>query len=315
MSVAPSSALSEHMQLVRVADDSCFNMTSHYVLIESAMAFSLDELSTHQVLDEASRSICKVLPAVLPLAQTMDCELGSAHSFGPLSTKLGTIFEPTGSSFLVSKLMRSLATSISGARTLLGSTVKRMQSAIDSPTSSDPPLLWMSREPFPLAHRVSSEMNVDGPGRPRSQGHSDIVLNLDYSESCLQASSRPACHGVLPTAFFELDDCAFPEKESQTCCIAVGLGQHLTAANVVYPLLGVVINAKYFLCRAYLPCPTGCVATVKVVPKTEVSEQSIARLLRMILYWTVAVHDLIESPGADTFMPIPQTRVAHNRTC
>jgi hypothetical protein len=321
MNVAPSSAQPDHMRDVHVADDAGYNLTSHYVLAESAMAFFLDEI-THRVLDEASRSICKVLPALKPPAQAMPRELVSAHSFGPLSTECGTMFEPTVSSFLVSKLTKSLTTSISGARALLGSS-KRMQSVLQTPPASDPPLLWMSEEPFPLARRSASagnafsdaKMNVDVPMRPRSQGRADIVLNLDYSESPLQASSRPACHGVLPTAFFELGKCSLPEKESQACCVAVGLGQHLTAANVIFPLLGVLINANFFLCRAYLPLSSGQLATVEVVPATSVSEASIARLLRTILCWTVAIHDLIESPGVNLFIAIPKTRVTYNRTC
>jgi hypothetical protein len=334
LSFSPSSATLDDISRNVATDD--YDVACHILLLESALSY----YSQHAVpvpICEAASQFCSDLSILLP--QPDRSRNNGPHKFGPFSTVYGAVYEPTVSSLIALHLMQSLSPCVSALVTMLGSTA--LETFPDAAQCSTP-LLWMCEEPFPFESKVASDREsistaarISGPLGKRGhgstsasvgmqtnpeirpvfgQGRADLVLNLDYSKSPFLDPDDSSKQGVLPSVFFELGKGELVSKFAQAFSVAVGLGQHLKAAGMVYPLLGIVLNSSSFVCRAYVPCHDKCVAVVDIVPETSVSPESIGRLLRLICLWTLGIRDIILN-SRSKFCPIIHTRVVASRAC
>jgi hypothetical protein len=308
----------------------------HILLLESALSY----YSPHAVpvpICEAASEFCSDLSILLPLP-ARSCNYGP-HKFGPFSTVYGAVYEPTVPTLIALHLMQSLSPCVSALVTMLGSTA--LETFPDAAQCSTP-LLWVCEEPIPFESKVASHReSISAASRASTalgkrahgstsvsagtqyipeirsvfgQGRADLVLNLDYSKSPFLDPDDTSKQGVLPSVFFELGKCDLASKYAQAFSVAVGLGQHLKAAGMVYPLLGIVLNSSLFVCRAYVPCHDQRVAVVDIVPETSVSPESIGRLLRLICLWTLGIRDIILN-SRSKFCPVSHTRVVASRAC
>jgi hypothetical protein len=345
MSVAPSVASQADIQYIRAPADAC-NLASHILLVEAAIVFFSQE-QVNEKISRAATSFCDDLLTTMPmvgphrqkfgpyspvtgtvhepsvssllaikLAMSLTLTVQEAlELLGPLASVFPV--RPVSHTPLVWRCEESFPTRTRTARSIVSpvpacnafaTVTSRDSSAYVQPTGS------AKKRRVGLMDDdeddTVGESQVQLPaGRP-SQGRADIVLNADFSEIPLRG--EPENWGVLPIAFFELGKKELHTKEVQEFCIAVGLAQHAVSAKAVYPILGVSINAREFACHAYIPFPGHKLGIVTIVPCTPVSPDSVARLLRVFLYWSVGVHQIMIDPP--NFRTNRQMNAVQNRT-
>ena len=258
MPFPPSSASKHKSQVKAVRSKKVYNMCSNAIFLEAAVAFHSPE-PFHADLVLAATEFNRILQCI---------NGNEAELFGDLH---GNVHETTVSTLLTSVLAKRLSCSPArGAREILGSLA-----TCPLPDDLNADLRWSCEAPLVL--------------ESTSQGRMDVLLALRFDSGF---RGNAGARGSLPVAFIELTKNALKLKKYQMLCNSIGCMQAMRQSVSVYPLLGVALNADKMQCVAFCPELGGKVGKVPLC-KVDVSVDSVCRLLRMMLFWSVAVQPFI----------------------
>jgi hypothetical protein len=259
MSFPPSSAHKHKDDIDKLISKKVYNMCSNAVLLEAALAFHSPE-PFHEDFVTVATTFNRIL----------QCIKGgkAAQQFGDLH---GNVHEMTVSTMLAVTLNKHLSCSSVRAHEMLGALA-----TCSLPRNLDASLLWTCESPLVL----ESESR---------QGRMDVALALQFDSGFRGDAGK--C-GTLPVAFIELTRDVLKVKDDQLVCNSIGCMQYMRQTVSVFPLLSVSLNASKLRCTVFFPEVGGLVGRV-VLCEVDVSVESVCRLLRMMMFWSVAVQPFI----------------------
>ena len=106
----------------------------------------------------------------------------------------------------------------------------------------------------------------------------------------------------MPVTFVEFGRVLNEKKLAQSFCNANGCVQYMKKPLNAYPLLGFTVSPDTMQCVAYCPDNVSKIGCVEIA-KEPVTEDSIRRMLRTMMYWALAVQRFMSSSSTLQFRP------------